>query len=71
MSRKKLQAARKRKGLTQRAIAQILGISYHTYRSLEYAKYDGRVKTWDKLEDLLGVNQRELREKQEVKNDQT
>ena len=59
------------KGLTQKEFAEKLGISYHTYRSIEQAQFDGRVKTWDKIEDLLGINQRELREKEEPPRCQT
>jgi DNA-binding XRE family transcriptional regulator len=61
--RRNLQDARRKKGLTQRAIAQIIGTSYHNYRHIEYERHNGGVKLWDKLEDLLGVPQRKLREK--------
>lgn len=60
--RKNLRNARKAAGLTQQAIAGKLGIHERYYKSLESGERLGGIWMWDKLEDLLGVNQRVLRE---------
>ena len=48
--------------MTQRQVAEYLGISENAYQNIEYGKRIGRIETWDRLEDLFGVHQRLLRE---------
>lgn len=60
--RENLKNARKAAGLTQQQVADQLGIGDRYYKSLESGKRLGGIWMWDKLEDLLGVNQRVLRE---------
>ena len=60
--RKNLQAARKASGLTQQAMANMLGLTLNHYQKIEYGKLGGSFAVWDALEDLLGVHQRILRE---------
>lgn len=60
--RKNLRNARKAAGLTQQTIAGKLGIHERYYKSLESGERLGGIWMWDRLEDLLGVNQRVLRE---------
>ena len=62
MVRKNLQDARKAAGLTQQAIADKLILDCRYYKSIESGDRLGGIWLWDKLEDLLGVNQRVLRE---------
>ena len=61
MTRQKLKAARQAKKLTQRQVADYLGISEHAYQKIENGGRIGKVETWDKLEDLFKTHQRELR----------
>lgn len=60
--RRKLQEARKKADLTQAQVAKHLRITLQAYQRIEYGTRIGAVETWDKLEDLFGVNQRQLRE---------
>lgn len=60
--RKNLQEARKAKGMTQKQVAEYLGITEQYYQAIEYRKRIGRIEMWDKLEDLFNVHQRVLRE---------
>ena len=60
--RSNLQKARKAHGLTQQAMADKLGIHERYYKAIESGERLGAIWMWDKLEDLLGVNQRVLRE---------
>ena len=59
--RKNLKEARQKAGMTQKQIANYLKISEIGYRQIESGKRLGAIKTWDKLEDLFNVPQRELR----------
>lgn len=59
--RKALQSARKDKGLTQKQVAEYLGITERAYQNIEYGKTLGSINHWDKLEDLFARSQRELR----------
>lgn len=68
--RKNLKEARKKLNLTQENVAGMLGINIRYYKSLESAERLGSIKIWDDLEDLLGVNQRKLREISENHLDQ-
>lgn len=61
-TRKNLQEARKAKGMTQKQVAEFLGINERYYKYLESGERLGGIWMWDKLEDLLNVNQRVLRE---------
>ena len=61
MSREALKKARKNKSMTQREVADFLGISLRYYLQIEAGKRTGDFKIWDCLEDLLGVHQRQLR----------
>lgn len=60
--RKNLRQARLDKGMTQQDIADELGIDCRYYKSIESGNRLGGIWMWDKLEDILGVNQRALRE---------
>lgn len=60
--RKNLKKARNKKGMSQRNVADFLGIHIRAYKYLESGHTKGKIETWDKLEDLFGVNQRYLRE---------
>ena len=59
--RENLQAARKKRGMTQQQMADHLIISLRYYKKLEYGEALGAIDLWDKLEDLLGICQRKLR----------
>ena len=60
-TRKNLQEARKAKGMTQKQVAEYLGISERYYRFIESGDRGGDFEIWDTLEDLLGIHQRILR----------
>lgn len=60
--RNNLRQARKSKGMTQQAMADKLGIHERYYKAIESGERLGAIWMWDKLEDLLGINQRVLRE---------
>ena len=60
--RKNLQTARKAKGMTQKQVAEYLGISLRYYQQIEAGDRTGDFEIWDKLEDITGVHQRILRE---------
>ena len=61
--RKNLKEARQKAGMTQQQVADKLGISLIGYQQIERGVRIGKIETWDKLEDLFNVHQRELREK--------
>lgn len=67
--RENLQNARKAAGMTQQAMADKLGIGLRHYKKIECGETLGSVPLWDELEDLLGVNQRVLRENHPDKGD--
>ena len=60
--RKNLKEARRRAGMTQQQIADRLGINERYYKAIESGERLGGIWMWDMLEDILGVNQRSLRE---------
>ncbi len=60
--RKNLKEARQRAGMTQREVAEKLGIHERYYKSLESGERRGSIEYWDALEDMFGINQRKLRE---------
>ena len=67
--RKNLKEARQAAGLTQQQMADKLEIEQRYYKSLESGERLGGIWIWDKLEDILGVNQRVLRESHHDKGD--
>ncbi len=60
--RKNLKEARQKAGMTQRQVAEYIGISEIGYRQIESGKRLGAIKTWDKLENFFNVHQKKLRE---------
>lgn len=60
--RENLKNARKAARMTQKQVAEYIGIHERYYKSLESGERLGGIRMWDKLEDLFGVNQRVLRE---------
>mgnify|MGYP001076942130 CR=1 FL=1 len=60
--REKLRQARKEKGMTQKQVADYLGIGERYYRFIENGDRTGDFEIWDGLEDLFGIHQRLLRE---------
>lgn len=60
--RKNLKEARQKAGMTQKQVAEYLGITEQHYQRIEYGTTIGKVAIWDKLEDLFNVHQRKLRE---------
>lgn len=60
--RENLKKARKEKGLTQKNVADQLGMGLVYYQKIEQGSWRGDFRIWDSLEDLLGVHQRLLRE---------
>ena len=60
--RKNLKEARQKAGMTQREVAEKLGIHERYYQHIEAGKRTGDFTLWDMLEDLFHVHQRMLRE---------
>lgn len=60
--RENLKRARKEKGLSQQALADLLGISLRYYQNIEKGDRTGDFAIWDELEDITGIHQRILRE---------
>ncbi|MCX4299174.1 MAG: helix-turn-helix transcriptional regulator [Lachnospiraceae bacterium] len=60
--RKNLKEARQKAGMTQKQVAEYLGITEQHYQRIEYGTTMGKIALWDKLEDLFNVHQRVLRE---------
>ena len=60
--RKNLKEARQRAGMTQKQVAEYLGITERAYQRLESGERLGTIKTWDLMEDLFNTHQRKLRE---------
>ena len=48
--------------MTQQAVADELGMKLRNYQYIEAGTVEGSIKTWDALEDLLAIPQRELRD---------
>ncbi len=59
--RKNLKEARQRVGMTQKEIAEYLGVTLSHYQMIEQGDRVGAVDLWDKLEDLFSIHQRILR----------
>lgn len=62
MARENLRNARKAAGMTQRQVAEYLGISERMYQRIESGEALGKITYWDMLEDLFKFPQRQLRE---------
>ncbi len=60
--RANLKEARKAAGMTQQQVADKVLIHLRYYKAIESGERLGGIEIWDALEDLLGVNQRVLRE---------
>ncbi len=60
--RKNLKEARQKAGMTQKQVAEYLGITLSHYQMIEQGNRIGAVDLWDKLEDLFNIHQRKLRE---------
>ena len=58
----KVRELRAAAGMTQQAMADKLGVGLRHYKKIECGETLGSVPLWDELEDVLGVNQRVLRE---------
>lgn len=67
--RTNLQSARKAKGLTQEKMAGAIHVGLRHYKKIESGETLGSIQVWDMLEDMLGVNQRVLRENHLDKED--
>jgi transcriptional regulator with XRE-family HTH domain len=46
---------------TQKEIASAIGISLRMYQDIESGRREGKGHIWDKLQDLFGIDQKELR----------
>ena len=66
MKRTNLIHARRQMGLTQTELGRLAGITVSAISHLESGHNGARPETWDKLEDILGVPQRKLREIKEL-----
>ena len=62
--RGKLKEAREKKGMACKDVAEYLGISVRYYQMIERGERNGDFELWDALEDLFGIHQRKLREKE-------
>ncbi len=62
MARENLKKARQKAGMTQKQVAEYLGITEHAYQKIEYGTRIGKIEIWDKLEDLFNIHQRILRQ---------
>ena len=62
MARENLKKARMEAGMTQKEVAEHLGISLIGYRQIESGTRIGKISTWDALEELFNVHQKILRE---------
>ena len=60
--RERLRRAREGAKLSQKELAEKLGISERYYRMLESGARNGDFEIWDTLEDIFGIHQRRLRE---------
>lgn len=60
--RKRLKEARQKAGMTQKQVAEYLGMTERAYQRIESGERLGTIETWDLLEDLFNMHQRTLRE---------
>lgn len=70
MAREVLKNARQQAGMTQQQVADLLEIGVRQYQRIESGTSHGTFSIWDKLEDVMGVHQRKLREIAEKYHDQ-
>ena len=56
-----LKKARQDAGLTQKQVADKIGISERHYQYIESGLRTGKIEMWDTLEDIFNVHQRQLR----------
>jgi transcriptional regulator with XRE-family HTH domain len=56
-----LKERRKKLGISQEELARRVGVSGPAIWAIERGVMTGRVRTWDRLEEILGVPQQELR----------
>ncbi len=59
--RKNLKEARQKAGMTQKQVAEYLGVTTRTYQRIESGEFTEKVSNWDALEDLFNIPQRVLR----------
>ena len=59
--RKNLKEARRKAGMTQKEVADHLGITIRSYQRIESGELLGSIAHWDALEDLFKIHQRQLR----------
>lgn len=59
--RSRLIKCRQEAGLSQKNVADYLGITERGYKFIEYGDRLGSIEIWDALEDLFKVHQRLLR----------
>lgn len=59
--RKNLKEARQKAGMTQKQVAEYLGMTERAFQRIESGERIGTIETWDLLEDLFNVHQRILR----------
>lgn len=57
-----LKEAREKAHMTQKEVAEYLGITLRSYQRIEAGDFLGKLCHWDALEDLFKVHQRELRQ---------
>ncbi len=60
--RKNLKDARRKAGMTQKEVAEYLGMTERAYQRIENGERIGMIEAWDLLEDLFKIHQRVLRE---------
>lgn len=51
-----LREERHKKGMTQKQVADLLGISERGYKFIEYGQRTGSIEIWDKLEDSMFIS---------------
>ena len=63
--RQNLRNARQKAGMTQKQVAEYLGVSERMYQRIESGDALGKITHWDALEDLFGIPQRQLRQQEQ------
>lgn len=61
MARENLKKARKDAGMTQKQVAEYLGMTERAYQRIESGERIGTIEIWDSLEELFKIHQRILR----------
>lgn len=67
--RKARKAANNGEGFTQKEVAHKLGLTEVSYQRIEYGKQNTTTDNWDKLEDLFGIPQRQLRKNTKIEKE--